>query len=56
MLEQMAKHNSNEDIYEDNLFDTYYPQRPESLKDVFMTLWLIITGKAEMMETESTPN
>ena len=35
VLEQMAKHNpDNEDIYEDNLLDTYYPQRPESLEDI----------------------
>ena len=32
VLEQMAKHNP--DIYEDNLLDTHYPQRPESLEDV----------------------
>ena len=35
VLEQMAKHNPDtEDIYEDNLLDTYYPQRPESLEDI----------------------
>ena len=33
--EQMAKHNPDtEDVYEDNLLNTYYPQRPESLEDV----------------------
>ena len=35
VLEQMAKHNPDtEDIYEDNLLDTHYPQRPESLEDI----------------------
>ena len=35
VLEQMAEHNPDtEDIYEDNLLDSYYPQRPESLEDV----------------------
>ena len=35
VLEQMAEHNPDtEDIYEDNLLDTHYPQRPESLEDV----------------------
>ena len=35
VLEQMAQHNPDtKDVYEDNLLDTYYPQRPESLEDV----------------------
>ena len=35
VLEQMAVHNPDtEDIYENNLLDTHYPQRPESLEDV----------------------
>ena len=35
VLEQMAKHTPDtEDIYEDNLLDTNYPQRPECLEHV----------------------
>ena len=36
VLEQIAEHNPNTEdiIYEENLLDTYYPQRPESLEDV----------------------
>ena len=35
VLEQMSVHNPDtEDIYENNLLDTHYPQRPESLEDV----------------------
>ena len=59
MLEQMAKHNPDtEDIYEDNLLDTHYPLRPESLEDICLyDLWPITIGKVEMMmETESTPS
>ena len=34
-LQEMAKHNPDtENIFENNLIDTYYPQRPQELKDI----------------------
>ena len=35
VLEDVAKHNpDSEDIFQSNLLDTYYPQRPNDLEDV----------------------
>ena len=35
VLEDVAKHNpDSEDIFQSNLLDTYYPQRPNDLQDV----------------------
>jgi len=35
VLEEVAKHNpDSEDIFQSNLLDTYYPQRPNDLEDV----------------------
>ena len=35
VLEDVAKHNpDSEDIFQNNLLDTYYPQRPNDLQDV----------------------
>ena len=35
LLKEIAKHDPNtEDIYEDSLLDTHYPQRPKDLEDV----------------------
>ena len=34
-LKQIAEHNpDNEDIFEDNLVDNFYPQRPQQLEDI----------------------
>ena len=35
LLQEIARNNPDtEDIFEDNLIDTFYPQRPQSLEDV----------------------
>ena len=35
VLLEIAEHDPDtEEIFEDNLIDTFYPQRPESLEDV----------------------
>ena len=35
MLQEIAKHNADsEEIIEDNLIDTFYPQRPANLENV----------------------
>ena len=34
-LKEIAEHNpDNEDIFEDNLINNFYPQRPQELEDV----------------------
>ena len=46
-----------EEIFEDNLIDTFYPQRPANLENVSMTLWLTMIGKVKtIMEIGSTEN
>ena len=45
VLQEIAKHNPDcEEIFEDNLIDTFYPQRPANLENVSMTLWLTTIG------------
>ena len=54
VLEDVAKHNpDSEDIFQSNLLDTYYPQRPNDLQDVCTTITVVQTVGQERGNTAS---
>ena len=60
VLQEIAKHNpDSEEIFEDNLIDTFYPQRPQNLEKVCLYDFVAYTtiGKVKtIMEIGSTEN